>query len=108
MKTQPMTGEIGKLSINGEQVGGFKYWTAIQNRDSLQTIVRASKFWLLREIYTDKFQADFYSHNPDDKLKLVYSSDVSVNFPPYELDKMTDGIIEMNLGTFDWLQGLGR
>lgn len=105
---KPMTGEIGKLSTDGEQVGGFKYWTAIQNRDSLQTIVRASRFWLLKAVKTDKFQAEFYSHNPDDKLKLVYSTDVTVQLPSYEIDKMQSKAIEMDLGVFDWLQGFGR
>ncbi len=99
---KPMTGEIGKLSIDGEQVGGFKYWTAIQNRNSLQTLVRASKFWLLKEVNTDKFQADFYSHNPDGNLKLVYSTPVTLTLPEYEIDKMMSSVIEMNLGKFDW------
>ena len=26
-----MTGEVGKLSLNGEQIGGFKYWTAVMS-----------------------------------------------------------------------------
>ena len=26
---QPMTGEIGKLELDGEQVGGFRGWTTI-------------------------------------------------------------------------------
>lgn len=105
---KPMTGEIGKLSLNGEQVGGFKYWTAIENRDTLQTRVIASKFWFLKEVDTHQLQAEFYSHAPDGNLKLVYSTDVTADFPEYELDTMMSQKIEMNLGTFDWLQGLGR
>ena len=100
---KPMTGEIGKLSLGGKQVGGFKYWTAIQNRNSLQTVVRASKFWMLEEVESNKFDAEFYSHNPDDKLKLVYSAPVTVDLPHYELDKMMSHVIEINLGVFDWI-----
>mgnify|MGYP001584765003 CR=1 FL=1 len=105
---KPMTGEIGKLSLNDEQVGGFKYWTAIQNRNSLQTIVRASKFWMLKKADTTRFQADFYSHNPNGNLNLVYSTAVTIELPDYEIDKMQAKAIEMNLGVFDWLQGIGR
>jgi len=99
---KPMTGEIGKLSIGNKQVGGFKYWTAIQNRNSLQTIVKASKFWVLEKVDTNQFQAEFYSHNPGGNLHLVYTTDVDVNLPDCELDKMMSKTIEMNLGTFAW------
>ena len=102
---KPMTGEIGKLSLSGKQVGGFKYWTAIQNRDSLQTHVIAPRFWMLQEISTNKLEADFYSHNFNDKLELVYSANVTVSLPKYEVGKMMSKRIDMDLGTFDWLQG---
>jgi len=105
---KPMTGEIGKLSLGGEQVGGFKYWTAIQNRNSLQTKVMASQFWLLREVANNKFQADFYSHIPDGELRLIYSTEVMVDFPEHEIDKMVSKTIEIELGTFDWTQGIGK
>ncbi len=100
---KPMTGEIGKLSLDGEQVGGFKYWTAIQNRKTLETRVIASKFWLFKEVNGDKLRADFYSHVPNDKLELVYSADVSIDFPEHTLNKTISYPIEMNLGTFDWV-----
>lgn len=99
---KPMTGEIGQLSLNGEQVGGFKYWTAIQNRRTLETRVIASKFWLFKEVNSNKLQADFYSHEPNDKLELVYSAGVTIDFPEYILDKTISHSIEMNLGMFDW------
>src|SRR3990167_7442248 len=105
---KPMTGEIGKLSINGNQVGGFKYWTAIQNRNSLQTIVRASRFWLFEKVDTNTFQADFYSHNPDGNLHLVYSVPVTVDLPEYESDKMMSKILTFDLGMFDWMGGVGN
>ena len=103
---KPMTGEIGKLSLNGEQVGGFKYWTAIQNRNSLQTRVVASKFWLLKEIDTGELKADFYSHNPDGELRHIYSADITTTFPEYEVDKMMSKPISLELGTFNWVQGI--
>ncbi len=99
---KPMTGEIGKLSLNGEQVGGFKYWTAIQNRRTLETRVIASRFWLLKEFNGNKLRADFYSHVPNDKLELVYSADVTIDFPEYDINKMMLNSIEMKLGVFDW------
>ncbi len=101
---KPMTGEIGKLSLDGEQVGGFKYWTTIQNRNSLQTKVIASKFWLLKEVKTNKLQADFYSRTFGGELELIYSASVTINFPEYEIDKMMHKSIEMDLGIFDWVE----
>ncbi len=103
---KPMTGEIGKLSLNGKQVGGFKYWTAIQNRNSLETKVIASRFWLLKKVNGDKLQAEFYSHIPEGELQLVYSADAKINFPEYELNKMESKTIEIDLGKFDWLNGI--
>ena len=63
---------------------------------------------MLQEISTKKLGADFYAHDFDDKLKLVYSADVTVNFPDYRLDQMESKRLEMNLGMFAWLKGLGR
>ncbi len=102
---KPMTGEIGKLSLNGEQVGGFKYWTAIRNRTTGQTRVRASRFWLLREVEANTFNAEFYV-NTNEGLECVYSTEVTAALPQSTVNKMVDKVIEMNLGTFDWVQGV--
>ena len=102
---KPMTGEIGKLSANGKQVGGFKYWTAIQNRNSLHTIVNASKFWLFEEGAGNEFLASFYSHNPDGNLRLIYEVDATIDLPEYTPDRMIARTIAIDLGVFDWMGG---
>lgn len=99
----PMTGEIGTWSINDEQVGGFKYWTATYNRDTEETRVIVSQFWKLKEFDAQQLTADFYYHE-DGKLKLVYSVDVKIKLPKCEIDKKINKRIEMHLGKFDWLQ----
>lgn len=105
---KPMTGEMGKLSIDGQQVGGFKYWTAIQNRDTLQCHVVASKFWVLKKVATNNMKAEFYAFDFNDNLELIYQADATVDFPEYVLDRMISRKLDIDLGEFDWLQGLGR
>ena len=101
---KPMTGEIGTLSVGDEQVGGFKYWTAIHNRDTGQTQVVASKFWLNKKPDSKKLDASFYFRT-DEGLDLAYNTKVTTKFPEYTLEKMTPSKIDMNLGKFDWLGG---
>lgn len=96
-----MTGEIGKLSLNGEQVGGFKYWTAIIKLNPLHSRVIASKFWMLKKVDTNKLKAEFYTEI-NGKLKLIREGEVTVNLPEYELDKMITQPIELDIGDFDW------
>lgn len=108
----PMTGEIGTFSIDGEQVGGFKYWTASHNRNTGQTRVIASQFWLF-EKPTPELTADFY-YEEDEQLKPIYTRKVKVDFPndvdspDFEFNKKITEVIEMDLGRFDWLQGTVR
>ena len=63
---------------------------------------------MLKAVDTSNFQVDFYSHHPDGNLKLIYSTEAIINLPEHKLDKMMTNKIDMDLGTFDWLQGLGR
>jgi hypothetical protein len=100
-----MTGEIGKLELNGEQVGGFKYWTAIQNRDTNETKVIASKFWTLRKLDNGKYTAEFYSR-VEDKLELIYKAPVEIEFPEHEVNKTMTKQITLDLGKFDRIQGM--
>ena len=97
-----MTGEIGKLSFNGEQVGGFKYWTAIVKINPLHSHVIASQFWMLKKVDTDHLKAEFYTE-VSDSLKLVHSEDVIINLPEHELDKMITKPLRIDFErSFDW------
>ncbi len=97
-----LSGEIGKLSLNGEQVGGFKYWTAVINKKNPSTHVIASQYWMFKKVDTDKLEAEFYTETRD-KPKLIYKREVTVKIPDCELDKMITSPIEMDLGSFSWL-----
>jgi len=97
-----MTGEIGKLSQNGEQIGGFKYWTVLKQKNPPQTKVVAQKFWFFKDV-KGEVQADFYSQLSN-KLKLIYSKPVTLQIPEHQLNQMTTELLLMDLGNFDWSQ----
>lgn len=98
-----MVGELGKLSLNNEQVGGFKYWTAIQNKADMNTTIVASQFWMLKEVKIKKLQADFYM-NFKDRPKLIHSREVVAEIPAHELDTMTTSPLKMYIENFNWLK----
>jgi len=93
-----LSGEIGKLSFNGEQVGGFQYWTAMFNKDTKETKVIASKYWKFKDC-PKELDAEFYSLV--DKLKLIHKTKVKVNLDCH-LDKMTIKPLELDCGVYDW------
>lgn len=99
-----MTGEIGKLSLKGEQIGGFKYWTAIVQKKPPYTRVIASKFWMFNKPDTDKLTASFYYDTGDD-LKQVLEKEVTVKLPEqFELGKMIISPLTMVFEDgFNWL-----
>jgi hypothetical protein len=97
-----LSGEIGKLSFNGEQVGGFKYWTAMYNKTTGETKVKASKFWKLKDC-PNELEAEFYA-DTGDTLKLVRKLNVKVTFPECKLNAMITSPLEINLGVYDWLK----
>lgn len=98
-----MTGEIGTISLNGEQVGGFKYWTALQNKDTGQSRVIASKYQLLKQVSSGEFNFKFYSR-VNDELSLVYSVKGTIQFPDLTVNKTIDKNIEIDLGVFNWVE----
>lgn len=91
-----MTGEIGKLSVEGRQIGGFKYWTAIVYPD--KTIVNAPLYWFFEQP-PRKLIADFYSDET-----LIYSKEVEIEPPDCALNKKINGTLTMSLGEFNWLK----
>lgn len=95
-----MTGEIGKLSQNGEQIGGFKYWTVLKYKNPSKTKVVAQKFWFFKNV-TGEVQAEFYSQLSN-KLKLIYTRPVTFIAPEYKLNQMTTELLLIDLGDFDW------
>lgn len=97
-----MTGEWGKFSLNGEQIGGFKHWTAIIVKSPLSSRVIASQFWMFKKVDTNRLKAEFYAEKDDD-LKLIRSEDAIINLPEYTLDKMITRPIEITFeNAFDW------
>jgi len=97
-----MTGEVGKLSLNGEQVGGFKYWTVVMRGKPPQTTVIASQFWMFEKVDSDRLVAEFYSLI-EGKYELIHTKEATIILPHHEMDKMTTVRLEMDLGGFDWL-----
>ena len=102
MKT--LTGELGKFTLDNEQVGGFKYWTVIISQNPLQTFVKAQIFWMLKTVSTNELNARFCFDSMG-KTKIVYEGKVKVKLPDkYELDKYIKQPITMELPEgFDWL-----
>ena len=96
----PMTGEIGVFYQDGGQVGGFKYWTAIHNRATKQTVVRASEFWINKE-FNGNLQAEFL-YRTDGGLETAYKTKAKVKLPKYELGKYTKKTIDIDCGEFIW------
>ena len=99
-----MTGEIGKLSLNGEQVGGFRNWTAITKITTpVKSHVIASGFWMLKKATTNKLDAEFYAEDAG-VLQLVSRGEVFVNLPPdYAIDTLILKSIKITFEEdFDW------
>lgn len=97
-----MTGEIGKLSVNGDQVGGFKYWTAMVQKKPPRSRVVASQFWMFRKVEGELTASFFY--NLGDDLKLVLEKAVTIKFPEYELDTAINRPLVMEFEDgFNWL-----
>ena len=99
-----MTGEIGKLTLDGKQVGGFRNWTAfVQIKPPIKSWVIASGFWMLEKVNTNKLHADFYAED-NGELQLIKEGEVIVNLPlDYALDTLIVEPIEMTFEQdFDW------
>lgn len=99
-----MTGEIGKLILDGKQVGGFRNWTAIVELTSpVHSKVIASGYWMLEKVNTDRLIAKFYAEGAG-KLQLIREEEVSINLPPdYALDTLIPEPMKMEFEhDFDW------
>ena len=101
---KPLTGEIGKLTLDGRQVGGIRNWTAfVQIKPPTKSWVIASGYWILEKVNTNKLQAEFYSEGAG-VLNLIKEGEVIVNLPPdYALDTLIVEPLTMTFKTdFDW------
>lgn len=101
---QKMTGEIGKLILDGKQVGGIRNWTAfVQIVPPIKSWVVASGWWMLEKVDTNKLKVKFYAEGAG-KLQLIREEEAIVNFPPdYALDTLITEPIEIKFGyDFDW------
>ena len=104
---KPLTGEIGKLALDGKQVGGFRNWTAfVQIKPPIKSWVIASGFWMLSKTNTDKVMASFFCQDGD-TLKLICKREAVVHLPEtYPLDKLVIKPTEITFEEdFDWRDG---
>lgn len=74
-----LTGEIGKLSINGKQVGGFRNWRVVIDRDTRKTDIYTTSYWMLEKPDTN-MTASFYAEL-NKRLKIVKEGEVILNLP---------------------------
>ena len=99
-----MTGEIGKLVLDGKLIGGLRAWTArVRTQPPIRSRVIADGFWMLETINTDKVMASFYYDNGG-KLDLVCQKEAIIHLPAdYPLDKLLLIPIELTFEEdFDW------
>ena len=97
-----LCGEIGKLVVDGEQVGGFRGWTVfVETKPPVCSWVMVAGYWLFKRI-DGKVRASFYSG--EDQLELIYESDASIELPDeYPLDKMILDPVKISFERkFDW------
>lgn len=89
------TGIIGKLEIDGRQVGGFKDWeidVAIRRGNSSTTIT-AESYWLFERVKTAT--ATFY-FNLNGELIIANQESVSLDLPEvYSLNKLIKAPLKM-------------
>jgi hypothetical protein len=94
-----MTGEIGSLKQNGEQVGGFKHWVAFYKPPL--TTIKVLQYWFFKKV-EGTLQGEFYTEIPDG-LKLVCEQDCLIKMPDCELDTMINKPLEIIfIKNFDW------
>jgi len=101
---KPMTGDIGKLTLDGKQVGGFRNWTVfIHLKPPIKSRVVASGWWMLEKVNTNKLVANFYAEDAG-KLQLIREGEVIINLPPdYALDTLIVEPVEITFEEdFDW------
>ena len=97
-----VNGEIGTLSVNGKQIGGFLNWEIkampaglIPGGQRVPTKATASGFWLFEAMPEGgKVEAAFYNR-AGNKLALINKADVLAFVPGSETDKLTYQEIEM-------------
>jgi hypothetical protein len=96
-------GEIGSLSVNGEQVGGFLDWQIIVQTqgtkpgvEAVHTKAIASAFWIIDHLPADRHvEAIFYSRDGN-KLILINQANVLISsVPPCIADKLIRHPMEM-------------
>jgi hypothetical protein len=100
-----MTGELGVLKQNGEQIAGFTSWeinlrikplnTTGWQKNKVDTCkASADKYWLCAIPSGSKYQADFYQATHS-KLVLVNSHEVVCTLPEASVNKLMNTPIEM-------------
>jgi len=100
-----LTGEIGKLVIDGVQVGGLRGWTVfVETKPPIRSWVTAAGFWMRRIIETDKVEASFYRKTESGELKLVYESMATIKLPKsYPFDVVVPEVVKLTFDVdFDW------
>ena len=100
-----LTGQLGTLSKDGRQMGGFLDWRISATLDTTRQTrwkaykergwrAKASRFWILEKLEGDEFYAIFYQRIRD-KLAIVSQLDVKVKVPNAPLNTIALGNLEM-------------
>ena len=100
-----LTGEIGKLVIDGNQVGGLRGWTVfVETKPPIRSWVTAAGFWMRKIIETDKVLASFYRKDESGELKLVCERMATIKLPEsYPFDVVVPIVVELTFDEdFDW------
>jgi len=98
-------GEIGTLVKDGEQVGGFLNWhleVFIEETSSgphrkyttISVKANADKFWLNREISTDKYMVIFYQL-VGKELYALFQNELKVKIPQASIGEYINQKLEM-------------
>ena len=99
-----LTGEIGKLELNGKEVGGFRGWTVfVHFEPPIHSWVMLTGYWLFKRIY-GPVKALFYSEDDHGNLRLVREYEVTIELPDeYPLDEMILDPVKLSFDKeFDW------
>ena len=102
---RPLTGPVGKLTIDGEQVGGFRGWTTfVHIKPPIYSWVVAAGYWIDKVTKSKEATAEFYYEDDEGNLKVLYESKVHLDLPEtYPVGRMILDQLKISFkDNFDW------
>lgn len=94
-----LCGEIGKLELDGVEVGGFRGWTVfVHTEPPIHSWVVMTGYWLFQRVY-GKVTASFFGEDDNGNMALVCQREATIELPDeYSLNEM---ILDPATLTFD-------